>query len=127
MSEMSAIPKDLNLEASPRQGMSHYRTVSREPMGSVAAPKIWVIAGLCISWPLATMLTGQNRGEEVKLGHARPGAKGYGRLDECVSQATQNPLLQSHGRVWLPRGAGLLLPTAKEEALTSDSLGASPI
>lgn len=49
MSEMSAKPKVLNLEASPRQGMSHCRTVSREPMGSVAAPHNSVLAGLCIT------------------------------------------------------------------------------
>lgn len=48
------------------------------------------------------------------------------RLDECASHAiTQKPLLQLHDRVWLPRGAGLALPTATEEALTNDSLGAS--
>lgn len=47
------------------------------------------------------------------------------RLEECASHAiTQKPLLQLHDRVWLPRGAGLALPTATEEALRNDSLGA---
>lgn len=47
------------------------------------------------------------------------------RLEECASHAiTQKPLLQLHDRVWLPRGGGLALPTATDEALRNDSLGA---